>query len=263
MGIASKRIKEIIMSLVLSILQKQIQAGQTKMNAKALQGNTYSYSRQALSDDTTSTQESNTNADIDLTIGYNEKYLRTLTNSELNLMNKNTPPKNLAESNQYYKEKNRRLGFYDQTFVGTLSYYLADIGVSYSVANAIMSKEAKAYKEKGYGAASGWETAGAAEIASYLTSDLMYNILNNAGLPFTNRDEGLDFYHILRNHFILGFPLFSKNSYHGYKRHNNDFWWGLGWGLFGNTGLAIAQGIAKPLPPTKEEYVSINKLKQN
>lgn len=246
------------MSLVSNILQKQIQAGRNKMSAKALQGDTHTYSRQALGDDGTTS-----NQDTNFTIGYNEKYLRTLTDSELESMSDDTPPKNLAESNQYFKEKSRRLGVYDQTFIGTLSYYLVDVGASYGVANAIMSKEAKAYKEKGYGAASGWETAIASEITSYLTTKLMYNILNDAGLPFTNRDDGLDFYHVLRNHFIIGFPLFALNSYHGYKRHHDDFWWGVGWSLFGNTGLAIAQGIAKPLPPTKEEYVPINKLKQN
>ncbi len=248
------------MSLVSTILQKQIQAGLKSMNVRALQGSHFS-SHGLGNDNATSNQ--NTIESSNFTIGYNEKYLRTLSDSELNLMRDTNPPKNLAESNQYYKEQNRRLGAYDQTFIGALSYYLADIGASYGMANAVMSKEAKAYKEKGYGAASGWETAGVAEITSYLTTTLMYKVLSDQGLPFTNRDEGLDFYHILRNHFILGFPLFALNSYHGYKRHHDDFWWGVGWGLFGNTGLAIAQGIAKPLPPLKDEYVPINKLKQN
>lgn len=35
--------------------------------------------------------------------------------------------------------------------------------------------------------------------------------------------------------------------YHGYKRHNDDILWALGWAFFGNAGFAAAQGFAKPL----------------
>ena len=37
------------------------------------------------------------------------------------------------------------------------------------------------------------------------------------------------------------------SGYHGYKRHGGSIGMMLGWALFGNTGVALAQGYAKPL----------------
>lgn len=49
------------------------------------------------------------------------------------------------------------------------------------------------------------------------------------------------------------------NVYHGYHRHNQSKAWGLVWGLFGNLGLATAQGFAqeikiKPVKVVETEF---------
>lgn len=43
-------------------------------------------------------------------------------------------------------------------------------------------------------------------------------------------------------------------AYHGYQRHGEDLLAGLGWMLFGNLGIAAAQGYAKPLRKKAKSY---------
>lgn len=50
------------------------------------------------------------------------------------------------------------------------------------------------------------------------------------------------------------------NGYHGYKRHNDNLAWGLGWTIatamgVSNLGLSYAQGFAKPLPDEKTNII--------
>ena len=44
-----------------------------------------------------------------------------------------------------------------------------------------------------------------------------------------------------------GFFEFFANAYHGYQRHDKSLLAGIGWGLFGNIGMAIQQGYGLPM----------------
>ncbi len=63
---------------------------------------------------------------------------------------------------------------------------------------------------------------------------------------------------ILTNSIISATEALA-NAYHGYHRHNQSKAWGLVWGLFGNLGLATAQGFAqeikiKPIKVVQTEF---------
>jgi hypothetical protein len=67
----------------------------------------------------------------------------------------------------------------------------------------------------------------------------------------------------------IKYPIINKtlnrcialaNGYHGYKRHNDNLAWGLGWAIttamgVSNLGLSCAQGFAKPLPDEKTNII--------
>ena len=45
----------------------------------------------------------------------------------------------------------------------------------------------------------------------------------------------------------VDFIEFFANAYHGYQRHDKSLLAGIGWGLFGNIGMAIQQGYGLPM----------------
>lgn len=45
---------------------------------------------------------------------------------------------------------------------------------------------------------------------------------------------------------------FLANTYHGYQRHDKSLLAGIGWGLFGNIGMAIQQGYGLPMQLQEE-----------
>jgi len=50
----------------------------------------------------------------------------------------------------------------------------------------------------------------------------------------------------------LNFIEFFANAYHGYQRHDKSLLAGIGWGLFGNVGMALQQGYALPMEQKEE-----------
>ncbi len=46
---------------------------------------------------------------------------------------------------------------------------------------------------------------------------------------------------------------FLANTYHGYQRHDKSLLAGIGWGLFGNVGMAIQQGYGLPMQLQEEK----------
>ncbi len=50
---------------------------------------------------------------------------------------------------------------------------------------------------------------------------------------------------------IWDWVSFGLNAYHGYKRHDGSILSALGWGLFGNVGMAIEQGFGLPIDGSK------------
>lgn len=55
----------------------------------------------------------------------------------------------------------------------------------------------------------------------------------------------------LQTELLFASALALAKAYHGYQRHNQSIGMMLGWALFGNIGLAAAQGYAKPLKENK------------
>lgn len=46
---------------------------------------------------------------------------------------------------------------------------------------------------------------------------------------------------------VWDFFEFFANAYHGYQRHDKSVLAGIGWGLFGNVGMALQQGYGLPM----------------
>lgn len=167
--------------------------------------------------------------------------------------------------------------------------YLADTTLGYMAGKAMYGNEAT---EQGYGAPSSWLQTSSATVGSgvvaltldhylfskYFGVDIGATVLN---LPIRGEDESDDEYRARRDswveslkntpdfiqhldtlstkatnslqaEFFFWSALALAKAYHGYQRHNQSIGMMLGWALFGNLGLAVSQGFAKPTNNKKE-----------
>jgi hypothetical protein len=130
-----------------------------------------------------------------------------------------------------------------KNFIPTTLGTALSIGADYAVGQYVYKDRLQTTSEQ-IGIESSWSES----ILSTIGGELLGSIVSGVLLPSSLKD-----FQVTSPSLDSGLAQFVKGAhslacaYHGYKRHNNSILWSLGWGVFGNAGLAISQHFAKPL----------------
>jgi len=246
------------MSLVSSIIQKQIAKGQIARQEANQSIQRHHGVRGLGNQNQTSDPLNPTN---DSTNPTNDAL--TQTNDSTNQTNAST---NQTSSTTINDLGDLKTSLKAETTVGVISRKLARVGTTYGISRVVMGNDAKSYQDYGYGATSGWGTAIASSIVGTATNiGMFWGLEQSIGSPFVNEQESATIMDLFSNsitEWAIDVPIAIANAYHGYKRHNDSVGWGLGWLLFGELGLGIAQGFGKPLPEVSQ-YIPLEQIKSN
>ena len=142
---------------------------------------------------------------------------------------------------------NPQLGFSTDTTPSSLAVgvasTLADIGTSYAIGKGM-------YKDRAAGTSSnqGIESTMVESGISVVGGNVAATLVGHGMVSLLGVTNPVEQQNTLERRWWLEGLASLPCFYHGYKRHNNSFMWGLGWGMFGDLGLAAAQNFGKPLP---------------